>query len=447
MASDDLPIFEGSLLGQSHKVEALLGKGGFGFVTKCRNLETGKAVAVKVIKDLPGEAEQTKMEIDILKRLRCLDPDACNIVRCNGFFLDNDLTCLVFELLDQSLFDYMEERRNRGLPVTELRPVVHQLATALTHLSSIGIVHADIKPENIMVVDRRQQPLKVKLIDFGLAFPASTAKPGVCLQTTWYRAPEVMMHIPFNDAIDMWSLGLVAAELATGYPLYPGEMNYDVLSFIIETQGQPADYVLDRGVCTEYYFQYESNSEQHWRFKTPEEYDPGLYSEDTRYTKLTCLDDLEQLMSGGQQSDQRLLVDLIKRMLQLDADQRIKPPEVLQHTFFAPSLPQSSPANICIEMMDTEESTPEVSQQPPCCLITGPEILQCRVERTTAYKAVEAEENTEEVDVRPENDGCLCRFFRAITHACYFNCTYFFTAVTHACDFYCNCTLSATSSV
>lgn len=60
-----------------------------------------------------------------------------------------------------------------------------------------------------------------------------------------------MLPIPFNEAINMWSLGIVAAELASGGPLYPGEMDYDVLSFTVETQGQPADYVLDRSKGTD----------------------------------------------------------------------------------------------------------------------------------------------------------------------------------------------------
>ncbi|GLD57606.1 homeodomain-interacting protein kinase 2-like isoform X1 [Lates japonicus] len=97
--------------------------------------------------------------------------------------------------------------------------------------------------------------------------------PGVCVQITWYRAPEVMLHIPFNEAIiSMRSLGLVAAELDTGCPLYPGQMDDDVLSITVKTQGQPADCVLDCGNRTDYYFHRQQSSQQRWRFKTPEEF-------------------------------------------------------------------------------------------------------------------------------------------------------------------------------
>lgn len=65
--------------------------------------------------------------------------------------------------------------------------VCFQLTTALAHLESAGIIHADIKPENIMVVDRRQLPLKVKLIDFGMASHVAAVAPGSCVPSLWYR--------------------------------------------------------------------------------------------------------------------------------------------------------------------------------------------------------------------------------------------------------------------
>uniref|UniRef100_A0A8C4NUP2 Protein kinase domain-containing protein n=1 Tax=Dicentrarchus labrax TaxID=13489 RepID=A0A8C4NUP2_DICLA len=347
-----------SLLAECHKVESFLGEGGFGFVTKCHNLVTDKMEAIKVNKNHPSVFHQARAEIAILKRLQCLDPDTCNIVKWNGYFFDRDHVCLNFELLDQSLYSYMVGRDFRGLSMAELRPILFQLATTLSHLRSMDIVHADLKPDNVMIVDSKKQPLKVKLIDFGLARPVSAVEPGVCVQTTWYRAPEVMLHLPFDEAIDVWSLGLVAAELATG-----------------------------NDVCQ----------------------------------RLKCLDDLEHLMmDSDHQTEQRLLVDLIKRMLELDPDQRIKPLEVLQHPFFAQSPPQSSPGNICVQM--PKEEPPTVSQQPSCYETAGPENTHCRVE-TTASLAAGSEDNNGEVDVQPnnnaDNDGWLRRLVRGITNTFY----------------------------
>uniref|UniRef100_A0A669EUV0 Protein kinase domain-containing protein n=1 Tax=Oreochromis niloticus TaxID=8128 RepID=A0A669EUV0_ORENI len=217
-------------------------------------------VAIKVNKSDPEILQQAKQEIFILEQLQRLDPDRCNIVEWNGYFLDGERICLNFELLDQSLWDYIGGWNNQGLPIRELRPILHQIANALFHLGSVGIVHADLKPANIMVVNRHESPIKVKLIDFGLACNTSAVITGDRVGTVGY-------------SIDMWALGLVA--LATGVPLYPGEDDYDVLKFIIETQGQ-----------------------------------------------------------RGPENGQPLFVRLIKQMLALDANQRITPSEVLKHPFF-----------------------------------------------------------------------------------------------------------------
>uniref|UniRef100_A0A3B4FEG1 Protein kinase domain-containing protein n=1 Tax=Pundamilia nyererei TaxID=303518 RepID=A0A3B4FEG1_9CICH len=183
--------------------KAFLGEGGFGVVTKCRNTKNNQTVAIKVNKGNPKIQQQAKLEIFILEQLRRLDPDRCNIVEWNGYFLDGERICLNFELLDQSLWDYIGDRKNRGLPIRELSPILHQLANALFHLGSVGIVHADLKSGNIMVVNRHESPVKVKVIDFGLAHPASALIPGHRLGTVGYCAPEVMLGIPCDEAIDI----------------------------------------------------------------------------------------------------------------------------------------------------------------------------------------------------------------------------------------------------
>uniref|UniRef100_A0A3P9CFM1 Protein kinase domain-containing protein n=1 Tax=Maylandia zebra TaxID=106582 RepID=A0A3P9CFM1_9CICH len=202
----------------------------------------------------PDILQQAKLETFILEQLPRLDPDTANIVNWNVFFHDGQWVCLNFELLDQCLWDYIGDQNNQGLPISEVRPILRQLTNALSHLGSVGIVHADLKPGNIMVVNRHESPVKVRLIDFGLACPASAVNPSDCVRTVGYSAPEVMLGLPYNEASDMWFLGLVAVELATGVPLYPAENEYDYLKFIIETQGQPPDHVLDSGIYADDYY-------------------------------------------------------------------------------------------------------------------------------------------------------------------------------------------------
>uniref|UniRef100_A0A3P8U1A4 Protein kinase domain-containing protein n=1 Tax=Amphiprion percula TaxID=161767 RepID=A0A3P8U1A4_AMPPE len=266
---------------------SILGEGNFGVVAKCRNTLTNKTAAVKVHKKKLKNAIE---EIFILKWLHRHGSDACNIVRWDGYFFDKEKLCISFEHLDQSLHHYQMAQNAKRLSMVELKSVLHQLATALSHLHSIDIIHADLKPVNIMVVDRHQHPIKVKIIDFGLACFASQVQQGECRGTMSYNAPEMSLGVPFNEAIDMWALGVTMAELAMGCALYPGMTEYDVLRAIIETQGQ---------------------------FMTPHDWH------------------MERHRDG------KMLVSLIKSMLNLDPHQRITAREVLEHQLFAPSLPQS----------------------------------------------------------------------------------------------------------
>uniref|UniRef100_A0A3P8RN81 Protein kinase domain-containing protein n=1 Tax=Amphiprion percula TaxID=161767 RepID=A0A3P8RN81_AMPPE len=302
----NLSIRKGNTLGTCHVVEDILGEGAFGVVAKCRNTETQKSVAVKVNKGEEGVLQQAIYEIAVLKRMQCLDHDICNIVQWDGFFFDKENICITFELLDMSLRGYMEEQ-DRFFTIGELKPILHQLATALASLHSIGITHMDLKPDNIMVVDRSHQPLKVKLIDFGLARPVSALHQGEFVGTRVYRAPEMLLGVPFDESVDMWALGLVMAELAMGCCMYPGNSHYDMVRYIVETQGQPPDDLLDNGVM------------------------------------LKSLDEIEQNMKqdADHPRDQKMFISLIKSMLNLDASNRITAQQVLDHEFFAASIPQS----------------------------------------------------------------------------------------------------------
>src|SRR5699024_7507062 len=75
------------------------------------------------------------------------------------------------------------------------------------------------RPENIMLIDPQRHPFKVKVIDFGSASHVSKAVCSTYLQSRYYRAPEIILGLPFREAIDMWSLGCVIAELFLGWPL------------------------------------------------------------------------------------------------------------------------------------------------------------------------------------------------------------------------------------
>ncbi|XP_064175881.1 homeodomain-interacting protein kinase 2-like isoform X2 [Anguilla rostrata] len=182
------------------------------------------------------------------------------------------------------------------------------------------------------------------------------------------RAPEIILGLPFSEAIDTWSLGCVVAELFLGWPLYPGASEYDQIRYISQTQGLPAEYLLSAGTKTTRFFNREPDSTYPlWRLKTPEDHEgeTGIKSKEARKYIFNCLDDMAQVnmasdLEGGdalaEKADRREFVDLLTKMLTIDADKRITPVEALNHPFAAMThllgFPHSAHVKSCFQNME-----------------------------------------------------------------------------------------------
>ncbi|XP_072256051.1 homeodomain-interacting protein kinase 2 isoform X2 [Pyxicephalus adspersus] len=352
----------------TYEVLEFLGRGTFGQVVKCWKRGTNEIVAIKILKNHPSYARQGQIEVSILARLSTESADDFNFVRAYECFQHKNHTCLVFEMLEQNLYDFLKQNKFSPLPLKYIRPVLQQVATALMKLKSLGLIHADLKPENIMLVDPSRQPYRVKVIDFGSASHVSKAVCSTYLQSRYYRAPEIILGLPFCEAIDMWSLGCVIAELFLGWPLYPGASEYDQIRYISQTQGLPAEYLLSSGTKTTRFFNRDGDSPYPlWRLKTPEDHESetGIKSKEARKYIFNCLDDMAQVnmtsdLEGSdmlvEKADRREFIDLLKKMLTIDADKRITPIETLNHPFVTMThlldFPHSSHVKSCFQNME-----------------------------------------------------------------------------------------------
>uniref|UniRef100_A0AAR2JFY7 non-specific serine/threonine protein kinase n=1 Tax=Pygocentrus nattereri TaxID=42514 RepID=A0AAR2JFY7_PYGNA len=358
------------LCSMKHTYEVLefLGRGTFGQVVKCWKRGTNEIMAVKILKNHPSYARQGQIEVGILALLSSENAEEHNLVRAFECFQHRNHTCLVFEMLEQNLYDFLKQNKFSPLPLKIIRPVLQQVATALKKLKSLGLIHADLKPENIMLVDPVRQPYRVKVIDFGSASHVSKAVCSTYLQSRYYRAPEIILGLPFCEAIDMWSLGCVIAELFLGWPLYPGAQEYDQIRYISQTQGLPGEKLLNVGTKTSRFFCKESDSAYAaWRLKTTEEHEAetGMKSKEARKYIFSCLNDIGHVnlvlnMEGCDQladkADRREFVDLLKTMLLIDAEQRISPSDALNHPFVTMQhlldFPHSNHVQSCFHIMD-----------------------------------------------------------------------------------------------
>ncbi|XP_038675954.1 homeodomain-interacting protein kinase 1-like isoform X4 [Scyliorhinus canicula] len=352
----------------SYEVLEFLGRGTFGQVVKCWKRGTNEIVAIKILKNHPSYARQGQIEVSILNRLSTENADDYNFVRSYECFQHKNHTCLVFEMLEQNLYDFLKQNKFSPLPLKYIRPILQQVATALMKLKSLGLIHADLKPENIMLVDPTRQPYRVKVIDFGSASHVLKAVCSTYLQSRYYRAPEIILGLRFCEAIDMWSLGCVIAEMFLGWPLYPGASEYDQIRYISQTQGLPAEYLLSAGTKTTRFFNRDPDSGYPlWKLKTTEEHEleTGIKSKEARKYIFNCLDDMAQVnmpndLEGtdmlAEKADRREYIDLLKKMLTIDADKRINPLKTLNHPFVTMThlldFPHSNHVKSCFQNME-----------------------------------------------------------------------------------------------
>jgi dual specificity tyrosine-phosphorylation-regulated kinase 2/3/4 len=118
------------------------------------------------------------------------------------------------------------------------------------------IIHCDLKPENIML--KEQNKSGIKMIDFGSSTFVDE-RMYTYIQSRFYRAPEIMLGIPYDCAIDMWSFGCIVAELYVGYPIFPGESENDQMCRIIEMIGVPTKDVMAISERKSKFFKYNES--------------------------------------------------------------------------------------------------------------------------------------------------------------------------------------------
>uniref|UniRef100_A0A8D0FV42 Protein kinase domain-containing protein n=1 Tax=Strix occidentalis caurina TaxID=311401 RepID=A0A8D0FV42_STROC len=312
-------------------------------VSGCHN--TGEVVAIKILKKKRYHGRVVKKELKLLQALRGVDTEESHIVRFLESFADGACTYLVFELLEQNLRDFQKKNNFLPLPVRHIRTITVQLLAALLKLKELSIIHADLKPENIMLVDHARYPFHVKLVDFGSACILTEVRhvKQPYIQTRFYRAPEILLGLPFCEKVDVWSLGCVMAELHLGWPLYPGINEYDQVRYICSTLGLPRGELLCAGWKTCSFFQRVPHPTGSWQLRAPGE-EMAKPVERRRYV-FSSLDQLAAVhihlaSDSGQEAlaehcDLRGMVALLKTMLTWDSQERITPSAALEHPFIS----------------------------------------------------------------------------------------------------------------
>jgi dual specificity tyrosine-phosphorylation-regulated kinase 2/3/4 len=177
-------------------------------------------------------------EINILMRIKEQDiENRKNVLRIRDFIVFRKHICIITELLTINLYQLLEINYFRPLDTQNIRAFAIQLLFSLAFLKELGIIHSDIKPENVLM--KHQEKVGIKLIDFGTSMFLHEASFNY-IQSRFYRAPEVILGSKYDTAIDMWSFGCLVAELSLGTPLFAGDNEQEQFSFIIRSLGVPS---------------------------------------------------------------------------------------------------------------------------------------------------------------------------------------------------------------
>lgn len=320
-----------------YEIHSLIGKGSFGQVVKAFDHEDQCYVAIKIIKNKKPFLNQAQIEVKLLEMMNRADVDnRYYIVKLKRHFMWRNHLCLVFELLSYNLYDLLRNTNFRGVSLNLTRKFAQQLCTALLFLATpeLNIIHCDLKPENILLCNPKRSAIKI--VDFG-----SSCQLGQriyqYIQSRFYRSPEVLLGIPYDLAIDMWSLGCILVEMHTGEALFSGANEIDQMNKIVEVLGMPPKHILDQAHKARKYF--DKYLDGSYALKMPR--DERKY----KPPGTRRLHDILGVETGGPYgrrlgepghsfSDYLKFKDLILRMLDYDAKTRITPYYALQHNFF-----------------------------------------------------------------------------------------------------------------
>jgi serine/threonine-protein kinase PRP4 len=332
----------GELIQGRYHVQQNLGRGMFASVVRACDNKTSHDVAIKIIRNNESMFKAGKKEIEILQDLAANDPDdKKHVIRLESSFEHKGHLCMVFENFSSNLRELLKKYgRDVGINLKAIRAYAQQLFLALSSMKKCQYLHADLKPDNILVGPKPDTMTKenvniLKLCDLGTAVPITEALTAPYLVSRFYRAPELILGIPYDYGIDIWSVGCTLFELYTGKILFTGRNNNGMLRSIMECRGRFSHKLLRKGSETYKYFDdllnfHAIEEDKHTR---------RLVTKTVEVKAKPVRDLRSRIMPKGKKLDEgekkevELFLDLLDKCLDLRVEKRITPNEALKHPF------------------------------------------------------------------------------------------------------------------
>lgn len=226
----------------SYVVGRIIGEGAYGVVCSANHTPSGASVAIKKIVSLDRRVTclSTLREVKLLQHLQHENIIAIlDIPQAHSYDKFKEIY-LVQELMDLNLSEVLRVERLSNL---HCQYFLYQILRGVKFIHSAGVLHRDLKPENLLVT----RDCDLKICDFGLARVNiqgryRSARMTEHVATRWYRAPENLFHSKeYTNAVDLWSIGCILAEMLGGRPLFPGDNHLDQVDLILGVLGSPTE--------------------------------------------------------------------------------------------------------------------------------------------------------------------------------------------------------------
>jgi eukaryotic-like serine/threonine-protein kinase len=237
-----------SVIAGRYELGSLIGQGSMARVYAARDLSAHCDVAVKILSRLYAESEGERRRFfrEARAALKINHPNVVKVLDV-GRRIDGRPFIVIEYLRGESLGECL--RRRKHLPLDTALPILRDAALGLAAVHEAGIVHRDVKPDNIFLVGEPDASESVRLVDFGLAklhvHGGRSSQAGTTLGTAAYMPPEQVLSEMVDARADIYSLGVVMFRTLAGHLPFESEKDLDMLAHQVLLQAPPPSWFLD----------------------------------------------------------------------------------------------------------------------------------------------------------------------------------------------------------